>query len=345
MYRRIRSERRAPGVRHRALIALTIAKLRAQMLKPGAGTPTTLGMDSTGTWLCPTEADRARALEAGDRVRVARTIAAGGDRRRAGRQRALGRLVDAAAAGALRAGAAEPRPAHGQERRSPSGWPRARSCRSCCCSASASRSTRASTASALPWLVIPVAMSATRFRWQGRGRRRGHHRAGDGRSPPCPFDPQGFARRPDAAGAARRAADRRHGDHARARAAARSRAAAGDPRPAHGPAQPRGARDTRRGAGAAGAADRRRASSLVLCDIDHFKRHQRHPRPRSRRRGPARRRLRDAQVAAQLRARVPHRRRGVPDRCCPAWTSTRRPRSPSASAATVRDARPGRASS
>jgi diguanylate cyclase (GGDEF)-like protein len=34
-------------------------------------------MDPTGTWLCPTEADRARALEAGDRVRVARTIAAG----------------------------------------------------------------------------------------------------------------------------------------------------------------------------------------------------------------------------------------------------------------------------
>jgi diguanylate cyclase (GGDEF)-like protein len=33
-------------------------------------------MDPSGTWLCPTEADRARALEAGDRVRVARTIAA-----------------------------------------------------------------------------------------------------------------------------------------------------------------------------------------------------------------------------------------------------------------------------
>jgi diguanylate cyclase (GGDEF)-like protein len=34
-------------------------------------------MDSTGSWLCPTEEDRARALEAGDRVRRARTIAAG----------------------------------------------------------------------------------------------------------------------------------------------------------------------------------------------------------------------------------------------------------------------------
>jgi diguanylate cyclase (GGDEF)-like protein len=33
-------------------------------------------MDSTGSWLCPTEEDRARALEAGDRVRRARTVAA-----------------------------------------------------------------------------------------------------------------------------------------------------------------------------------------------------------------------------------------------------------------------------
>ena len=33
-------------------------------------------MDPNGSWLCPTEADRARMLEAGDRVRVARTIAA-----------------------------------------------------------------------------------------------------------------------------------------------------------------------------------------------------------------------------------------------------------------------------
>ncbi|HEY6780612.1 MAG TPA: GGDEF domain-containing protein [Thermoleophilaceae bacterium] len=33
-------------------------------------------MDSAGSWLCPTEEDRARALEAGDRVRRARTIAA-----------------------------------------------------------------------------------------------------------------------------------------------------------------------------------------------------------------------------------------------------------------------------
>ncbi len=33
-------------------------------------------MDPNGTWLCPTEGDRARMLEAGDRVRVARTIAA-----------------------------------------------------------------------------------------------------------------------------------------------------------------------------------------------------------------------------------------------------------------------------
>lgn len=33
-------------------------------------------MDPSGTWLCPTEEDRARALEAGDRVRMARTVAA-----------------------------------------------------------------------------------------------------------------------------------------------------------------------------------------------------------------------------------------------------------------------------
>src|SRR5215212_1252534 len=33
-------------------------------------------MDRISTWLCPTEHHRARALEAGDRVRTARTIAA-----------------------------------------------------------------------------------------------------------------------------------------------------------------------------------------------------------------------------------------------------------------------------
>ena len=54
------------------------------------------------------------------------------------------------------------------------------------------------------------------------------------------------------------------------------------------------------------------AVALVLLDLDCFKSVNDELRPRARRRRAARRRLRDPQVAALLRARLPDRRRGVP---------------------------------
>ena len=82
-------------------------------------------------------------------------------------------------------------------------------------------------------------------------------------------------------------------------------------RPAHRAAEPPRARAAlRRGRGAGGAdpaADQRRARRHRPLQA-----HQRRARPRDRRRGPARRRLRDAPQPAQLRAPLPARRRGVP---------------------------------
>ena len=72
--------------------------------------------------------------------------------------------------------------------------------------------------------------------------------------------------------------------------------------------------------------------SLVLLDLDRFKRRERHARTRARGHRAARRGVRDPQVPAPLRAGLPHRGRGVPRACSRAWRCPRPLRWPSACA-------------
>ena len=112
-------------------------------------------------------------------------------------------------------------------------------------------------------------------------------------------------------------------------------------RPAHRPAQPRLARVARGGDRAAGPPHRRGRGARAARPRP-LQARQRRVRPRARRRRAARRRLRDPQVAALLRARLPDRRRGVPAAAARGRPGEPASRSPSACGAPSRW--PGRAS-
>jgi diguanylate cyclase (GGDEF)-like protein len=122
-------------------------------------------MDSAGSWLCPTEEDRARALEAGDRTRRARTVAAGAV--------GLALLAGAPWIGwwtlpllglcALELLSLDRRMAHSSRPE----WLAARAQLTILILLAVGIAIQPGVYSvALPWLIIPVAISATRFRWQ-----------------------------------------------------------------------------------------------------------------------------------------------------------------------------------
>jgi diguanylate cyclase (GGDEF)-like protein len=122
-------------------------------------------MDSTGSWLCPTEEDRARALEAGDRVRRARTVAAGAI--------AVALITCAPWVGwwtlplmglcALELLSLDRRMAKSKKPE----WLAARAQLVILLLLAAGVALDHGVYGVgLPWLIIPVAISATRFRWQ-----------------------------------------------------------------------------------------------------------------------------------------------------------------------------------
>lgn len=122
-------------------------------------------MDPNGTWLCPTEADRARMLEAGDRVRAARTVAASAI--------GLALLLGAPEVGwwtlgLLGIGALELLSLDRRMARSAKPeWLAARASLVMLLLLAVGVALDHGTySSGLPWMIIPVALSATRFRWQ-----------------------------------------------------------------------------------------------------------------------------------------------------------------------------------
>ncbi len=138
--------------------------------------------------------------------------------------------------------------------------------------------------------------------WANGDRAGGLHSAGGSRP---------RARRPEPADRDARAARVRHGHHERADERGDHPPRPIGARPAHGLAEPHRSRVAARRDRAAGAADRRRGLAGGGGPRP-LQAGQRHVRPRSGRRRPARRGLRDAKGAAQLRARLSDRRGGVP---------------------------------
>ena len=262
-----------------------------------------------GSWLCPTEQDRSRALEAGGRVRIARTIAA--------LACALTLIATAPWLGwglllllspvALVFLTLEARLRRAERPE----WVAARSMLLVLAAlALGAATTGGQDSPILPWLIFPCATAAARFRPQvvvvGAA-----ITAATMIGVSLGVDAAAVLDDPSRLFTSVTLLCRGRRDHQRAHARRAGEPRPGRARPAHRPAQPRLARLAHRGDRAAGPAHRR-LRGAGAARHRQLQARERRARARARRRRAARHRVRDPQVAALVRARLPDRRGGVP---------------------------------